>query len=142
MGLLAVSVDDVISKSTVSGWDIGLAIAALVIAWLAGRFASRGVLRLTAGVDGISDDLRELGARAVKYFCWLLGVGVALSLLGAEVQPLLAAVLIIAVVAVLTIRGVTDNFAAGIVIQTRRPIHIGDEIEALDNNGIVRELNS
>ena len=45
-------------------------------------------------------------------------------------------------IAVLAIRGVTDNFAAGVVIQTRRPIHIGDEIEVLEHTGIVREMNS
>ena len=70
-----------------------------------------------------------------KYSCWLLGAGIALTFLGVEIQPLLAAALIVAVVAILAIRGVTDNFAAGVVIQSRRPVHIGDEIEVLDQTG-------
>ena len=142
MSLLAVSLDDVISKSTVSAWDVALAIATLVIAWIAGRYAGRGVMRLASRLDGVNDDLRQLAGRVAKYSCWLLGAGIALTFLGAENQPLLAAALIVAVVAILAIRGVTDNFAAGVVIQSRRPVHIGDEIEVLDQTGIVREMNS
>jgi small-conductance mechanosensitive channel len=82
----------------------------------------------------------------VGYAILLFGIGVALALLGANVQPLLAMVIIIAVVLVLVLRGVADNFAAGVLIQTRRPIEVGDEvaIEALDTTleGTVRELNS
>ena len=142
MSLLAVSLDDVISKSTVSAWDVALAIATLVIAWIAGRYADRGVMWLASRLDGVNDDLRQLAGRVAKYSCWLLGAGIALTFLGAEIQPLLAAALIVAVVAILAIRGVTDNFAAGVVIQSRRPVHIGDEIEVLDQTGIVREMNS
>ena len=142
MSLLAVSLDDVISKSTVSAWDVALAIATLVIAWIAGRYAGRGVMRLASRLDGVNDDLRQLAGRVAKYSCWLLGAGIALTFLGAEIQPLLAAALIVAVVAILAIRGVTDNFAAGVVIQSRRPVHIGDEMEVLDQTGIVREMNS
>ena len=142
MPLLAVSLDDVISKSTVSAWDVALAVATLVIAWIAGRYAGRGVMRLASRLGGVNDDLRQLAGRVAKYSCWLLGAGIALTFLGAEIQPLLAAALIVAVVAILAIRGVTDNFAAGVVIQSRRPVHIGDEIEVLDQTGIVREMNS
>jgi small-conductance mechanosensitive channel len=142
MPVLAVSLDDVISKSTVSAWDVGLAVAALVLAWISGRYARRGAMRLASQLGGVNDDLQQLAGRIAKYTCWLLGAGIALTFLGAEIQPLLAAVLIVGVIAVLAIRGVTDNFAAGIVIQTRRPIHIGDEIDVLEQTGIVREMNS
>ena len=142
MPLIAVTLDDLVSEPTVSAWDLGLAVVALVLAWIAGRYAARGAMRLASQLDGVNDDLRQLAGRLAKYSCWLLGAGIALSLLGAEIQPLLAAALIVAVVAVLAIRGVTDNFAAGVVIQSRRPIHIGDEIDVLDRTGIVREMNS
>ena len=97
MPLLAVSLDDVISKSTVSAWDVALAVATLVIAWIAGRYAGRGVMRLASRLDGVNDDLRQLAGRVAKYSCWLLGAGIALTFLGAEIQPLLAAALIVAV---------------------------------------------
>jgi small-conductance mechanosensitive channel len=39
-------------------------------------------------------------------------------------------------------RGIAENFAAGIILQTRRPIHVGDEIESLGYSGNVVEMNS
>lgn len=71
-----------------------------------------------------------------------LGVGIALSLLGAPIQPLIAAAIVIAVVLGLALRGIAENFAAGILLQTRRPIHVGDEIESLGHSGNVVEMNS
>ena len=43
--------------------------------------------------------------------------------------------------AALALRGVAENFAAGVVIQTRRPIQLGDDIRAVGHGGVVRELN-
>ena len=65
-----------------------------------------------------------------------------MTFVGAEIQPILTAGIIIGVVAVLALRGVAENFAAGIVLQTRRPIELGDDIDVLDHSGIVREINS
>ncbi|WP_162238694.1 mechanosensitive ion channel family protein [Microbacterium sp. Leaf161] len=71
----------------------------------------------------------------------LAGVGVAFAFLGASVQPLIAIGLIVAAVVVLALRGISANFAAGVVLQTRHPIKVGDEIEVDDYVGTVRELN-
>lgn len=142
MPAAAVSLDNLLSASTVSGWDLALAAIVLVAFWIAGRLAGRGVRNLVGKLEGISDDLRSLAARVTKYFVLLLGVGVALSILGAPIEPLLTAAVIVSVVAVLAVRGIADNFAAGVVIQTRRPIHLGDEIESLGYVGVVEELTS
>jgi small-conductance mechanosensitive channel len=80
-------------------------------------------------------------ARAVGYLVIFLGIGIALSLLGAPIQPLLAAAIVIGVVLALALRGIAENFASGILLQTRRPIHVGDEIEALGYSGNVVEMN-
>jgi hypothetical protein len=55
----------------------------------------------------------------------------ATGFLGAEVQPVITAGIILAVVATLAPRGIAENFAAGVLIQTRRPIVIGDDLSAL-----------
>ena len=72
----------------------------------------------------------------------LIGVGISLTFVGAEIQPILTAGILIGVVVVLALRGVAENFAAGLVLQTRRPIQLGDDIDVLDYSGIVREMNS
>jgi small conductance mechanosensitive channel len=122
--------------------DALLALAIILLSWLASRMARRGVLRASTQLTGVSDDLRYLGARITGYVVLFLGVGIALGVLGVAVQPLLAVTLLIAVVLVLALRGIADNFAAGIVIQTRRPLHLGDHIAGLGFEGTVRELNS
>ena len=138
----AVSLDKLVSASTVSGWDIALAAIVLVVFWVFARLAGRAVRTLVGRLEGVSDDLRSLAVRVARYFFLLLGVGVALSILGAPIEPLLTAAVIVAVVAVLAVRGIADNFAAGVVIQTRRPIHVGDEVESLGFVGTVEELSS
>jgi small-conductance mechanosensitive channel len=92
-------------------------------------------------VQGVSPDLRALAGRLTGYFVLLIGFGVALTFMGAPIQPMLSAAIIVAVIAALALRGVAENFAAGVIIQTRRPIQIGDRIEALGHQGVVREMN-
>jgi small-conductance mechanosensitive channel len=140
--ILAAPISGSLTNVSIDGWDIAFAVVTLVIAWILGRITQRTVLRLAGRVEGISPDLRVLAARLSKYFVLLIGIGIALGFLGAPVQPLLAAVVIVGIVAALALRGIADNFAAGVIIQTRRPIHVGDDIEALGHIGVVRELNS
>jgi small-conductance mechanosensitive channel len=113
----------------------------MVVAWILSRLARRGVIGLLGRVEGISPDLRVLAGRLTTYFVLLLGFGVALTFLGAPIQPMLSAAIIVAVIAALALRGVADNFAAGVVIQTRRPMQLGDRIESLSHHGVVREMN-
>jgi small-conductance mechanosensitive channel len=137
----AVDVGDLVSDSQVSGWDIALAVITLVLAWILGRIVMRTMIRLLGRVDGVSEDLRQSAGRIAKYFVWVIGLGVALGFLGAEVQPLLTAALVIAVVAALALRGVAENFAAGVVIQTGHPLQLGDYIQSLGHEGTVVETN-
>ncbi|MFD6175993.1 MULTISPECIES: mechanosensitive ion channel domain-containing protein [unclassified Isoptericola] len=124
-----------------SGWHVVLALLSVVLGWLLGRFSARGVFALVGRVQGLAPELPPIAARAVRYFFVLLGVGVALAFLGANLQPLLAGVLIVGVVGVLALRGVADNFGASVVLQTRMPIRLGDEVETQDWHGIVTEMN-
>ncbi|SDS54542.1 mechanosensitive ion channel family protein [Jiangella sp. DSM 45060] len=132
---------DFLSGMSFTAWDVVLALAVIVAAWLCARYARRAADRILAGVR-VPDDLRRAGVRLTGYVVIFLGVGIALSLLGASIQPVLAVAILLAVVAFLALRGIADNVAAGIVIQTRRPVRIDDTIEALGYTGRVRELNS
>ncbi len=66
----------------------------------------------------------------------------ALSILGAPIQPLLTAAIIIGVVLALAMRGLADNFGSGIILQTRAPIKVGDEIESQSHTGFVIGLGA
>lgn len=136
---------DTLFPDGLSPWQIVLAVLSILVGWLLSRFARKGVLKLTKRTPGISDSVAQLAARFTQYGLLLVGIGVGLAFLGANVQPLLAMTAIAVVVLILVLRGVADNFAAGVLIQSRQSVKIGEEIEIEGPNGairgIVQELN-
>lgn len=127
-------------------WQLLLALLVALATWIVSRFARRGTTALLRRAPGISPAVGTAIAQFVGYAILLLGFGIALAMLGANVQPLLAIVVILGIVAILVLRGVADNFAAGVLLQARQTVRIGDEIvvEALDSviAGTVTELNA
>lgn len=130
-----------LGTASISGWDLLIAALIAVAGWVISIFVKRGVTALLARTPGITPAVSLLIARVAKYLVILLGIGIGLSVLGASVQPLLAVAIIVGIVLVLALRGVADNFAAGIVLQSRHPLKPGDEIESDDYTGTVIELN-
>ena len=126
---------------TLSAWDIILAVLILIVAWIVSRLAGRAVRNLTRHLGGIPPEIAVLAGRVVRYFVIVLGIGIALTTLGADMQPLLAATLVVAVAAALSLRGIAENFAAGVVLQTSRPIEAGDVVDIKGYTGTVREIN-
>lgn len=127
-------------------WQLLLALVVAITTWVVSRYARRGTTALLRRTPGVPEPVGGAIARFVGYAVLLLGFGIALAMLGANVQPLLAVVVVLGVVAVLVLRGVADNFAAGVLLQARQTVRIGDEIaiEALDTviAGTVTELNA
>jgi small-conductance mechanosensitive channel len=133
---------DVLGEPDVSVWDVALAVVVLVAAWLFARAARNATSRVTARLQGLSADVRRTLSHLVFWFVLLVGVGVAISVLGADIQPLQSAAIIVAVVAVIAMRGVVAQFAAGIVLQSTHPYRVGDHIETCGHTGVVREITS
>lgn len=126
-------------------WDIGLALTAILLGWVLSRFARRGVRALAQRTPGITRPVAVLAARVAQYTVMLVGLGVGLAFLGANVQPLIAVVVVVGAVVVLVLRGIADNFAAGVLLQTRKPVSVGDEIQVAGPDGpitgTIDELN-
>jgi small conductance mechanosensitive channel len=133
---------DRFSNLSFTAGDAVLTLAIIILSWLLSRLARRATTRAAARVSGVSDDLQNLGARLAGYIVLFVGVGVALSVLGVQIQPVLTVAILAGVVLVLALRGIADNFAAGVVIQTRLPVRLGDEIDTAGFVGVVMELNS
>lgn len=123
--------------TTVPWWHYAIAVAAVVAALILAGFARRAVRRLLQRTKGIPETLADVTARFSGYLVILLGVGVGLAAIGIDVQPLLAIVLIVLVVAVFVLKGVADNFAAGVLLQTSHPVALGDEIAVETPDGAV-----
>ncbi|MEV0889956.1 mechanosensitive ion channel domain-containing protein [Promicromonospora sp. NPDC050262] len=130
------------STDDLDGWDVLLAVLTLLATWLATRYARRAALAATARIKGLHPQVRDAVVRAVHYLVLLAGIGVALGFLGAQTQPILTVAVVVGIVVVLTARGLADNFGAGIVLQTRMPVVVGDEMAFGSWVGTVKELNN
>lgn len=116
---------------------IGLTIAVLVVGWIISRLARRAVAGVLKRMRGITPTMVTIIARLTGYTIILVAAGIALALLGADIQPLLAVVIVIGVVLVLVLRGASENFAAGVLIQSRRTLDVGDEVQIDSPSGPV-----
>lgn len=130
-----------LGASDISGWDLLWAVLASLAGWIASIFVFRGLRTLMRRTPNVTESMALLVARIGRYLVILLGIGVGLAFLGVGVQPLLAIVIILGIVAVLVLRGFADNFAAGVMLQTRHPIKLGDEVQSEGVVGTVVELN-
>ncbi len=139
--VLAVDAGD-LAETSIDPWSAVLAVVVLIVAWILSRITRKSTARVLTRLEGISDEMRAFIARIAGYVVIFLGVGVALSLLGAAIQPLITVAIVFGVILALALRGIADNFASGIVLQTRRPIHIGDEVESLGYVGNVLDMDS
>jgi len=139
--LAAPSVDLDQLDPTLSAWDIILALLILIVALIVSRAAARAVRSIAGRLEGIPPEIAVLAARVVRYFVIVLGIGMALTALGADMQPVLAATLVVGIAAALSLRGIAENFAAGVVLQTSRPIEAGDVVDIKGYTGTVREMN-
>ena len=133
--------------TTVEWWQLLIAVVVIIAGWILSRLARAGTIRLLRLAPSLSEIVSTFVARLVSYSVVLLSVAVALAVLGVNMQPLLVLAVVLAVVAVLVLRGVADNFAAGVVIQASKPIEVGHEIQVEGPDGrsitgIVTELNS
>lgn len=131
------SVDDFFPAGITTA-QVVLAILSFVVGWVASHFARTGVLKLALRTPGITDSVAHLAARITQYMLLLVGIGIGLAFLGANIQPLLAMTAIATVVLVLVLRGVADNFAAGVLIQSRQSLRLGEEICVDGPDGPVR----
>lgn len=118
-------------------WQLIVAVIVMIVGWILGRFTRKAVLALFARAPSLPQAAAYPAARIGEYLVVALGIGVALAILGANIQPLLAVVIIVAVVAVLVLRGTADNFTAGVLIQSENPVRIGDEIQVDTPGGAV-----
>ncbi|MDF1602375.1 mechanosensitive ion channel [Nocardioides sp. YIM 152315] len=123
------------------GWTVLWAAVVVVATLLLARYAVRATLRIGERVGGLSRDAVVGVARVVRYAIYLLGVGVALSVLGAPIKPVLVALLLVLGALVLIGRGIADSFGAGLVLQSRRTLKLGDLIESSGHRGHVVDLN-
>lgn len=134
------NLDQIFNPESNSFWNLLLAVGVVIASFFVARIVRR---RLRAHLNGY--DLEQypvaMLARVAGWSVVLLGVILALSIMGVDMVPV--AVLIVIVVALIVLSGKTliENWAAGLMLQARGPYRPGDRIETQGYVGFVETTN-
>jgi small-conductance mechanosensitive channel len=110
--------------------------------FIAARYAARAVTRLGHRLPSVEQDQILQASRVARYVVLMVGATVVLAILGAPVEPLIAVVLLVIAAVALMARGVADNIGAGLVLQARHSVKIGDLVTSCGYTGRVADLTS
>lgn len=107
-----------------------IALAVLVLTWIAARFAVRIADRLT-GNTHMRENLKQLVETLVRLAIWLIGLMIAATIAMPGLTPasLFAGLGIGALAIGFAFQDIFQNFLAGVLIMVRDKMRIGDSIE-------------
>jgi small conductance mechanosensitive channel len=88
-----------------------------------------------------SDLLRDFFVKITRQFTMLIGLVIAMSLLGFQIGPLLAAMGAAGFIIGFALQGTLSNFASGIMLLMYRPFDIGDAVEVAGVTGVVESMS-
>ncbi len=120
--------------------DFGLAIAIVIAAWLFANLLGRTVRRLLGKTEKVSELLRNFTVTAIRRTILFFGLLVALSQLGLNMGPMLAAIGALGLVVGLALQGTLSNFASGLLMMVYRPFDVGDVVNAAGTLGEVEGM--
>ncbi len=116
-------------------------IGLLLLFWLASRFLGAIMNSAVDRIPKASSLLKKFLVGGVRRATLLIGLVIAISALGVNITPLLAAIGAAGLVLGLALQGTLSNFASGILILIYRPYDIGDFISAGGVSGKVESMN-
>ena len=136
-----INADDFVDVGSVSGWDVVWALVIVAVAVLVSAIVRRLMRRWLSSFDDLPEAAAAVLRRTTGYVIVIIGVMLALPLLGFDTQPVMMVLLLLAVLVFFTGRPLMESFAAGVIIQARSPFGVGDLIQHQDFIGSVRETN-
>jgi small-conductance mechanosensitive channel len=146
--LVAQSIDDIekiqesVDTTGVTGWDIAAALIILAAAWPIGGIVARIVRRGVRRVPGIPSYFPDVVGKSVRFLILFIAIAIGLNLVGVDVGWFTIIITLVGIVVFLTAQPLVENFAAGLLLQTRPAFNVGDEIETHDTRGEVLEINA
>ncbi len=121
---------------------IGLALLTLIVfRFFAGLASGITGAALRRSKLKISEGLRRFFTGMAKKTVFILGVVIALSVLGVDIGPFIAAIGVGGFVLGFALQETLGNFAAGILILMYRPFEIGDVVEAAGVMGKIEDIS-
>ena len=131
-----------VDPAQVTGWDVAGAVAVAVLAVPIGAFVATIAKRMLRRVPGIPDSIVTDVGRLVKWLVYLIAFAVAMTFLGVTVGWLSIVVVVILLLAVLMVKPMVENIAAGMLMTMRPSFNVGDQIQTDEYRGTVTEIGS
>ena len=94
------------------------------------------------GVVGGGAPVTDAITKVTGWAIVLLAFVYALSIVGFDTAPIVLALVVIGIILFLSGRSLAENFGAGLVLQTRAPFEMGDQITSVDYTGTVLEITA
>jgi small-conductance mechanosensitive channel len=132
---------EVFDPASNSFWNLLLAVGIIIVSVIAARYVRRGTRRYLRKYDGLEDYAGAVLGRLVGWAVVFCGVILALSVMGVDMVPVVLVIVAILAFLVLSGQSLMQNWAAGLLLQTRGPYHPGDRIESMNYIGYVEETN-
>ncbi len=120
--------------------NLARAFGIIVVAWLVAGLLGRATRRLLCGTEKVSELLRSFTVTAVRRSILFFGLLVALSQLGLNMGPMLAAIGALGLVIGLALQGTLSNFASGLLMMVYRPFDVGDVVNTAGTLGEVEGM--
>jgi small conductance mechanosensitive channel len=123
---------------TAQDWLVaGATFAAFVVAALVLRRVIERIVRKTDPEGSIA----RFAARIVRNLVIFVGLLYALVELGVQIGPLVGALGVTGIAIAFAVTAILENVFASVMLKTRRPIRVGDQISTQDQDGTVTEIN-
>jgi small conductance mechanosensitive channel len=120
--------------------NIALFVLVLIVTWIVGLIIGGIVRRAVQRLRKTGELLREFLVNVVQKSIYIVGFVLALSMLGLNIGPLLAAIGAAGFVLGFALQGTLSNFASGIMILAYRPFDVGDAVEVAGVLGKVESM--
>ena len=109
--------------------QIFLFVVTVLVAWMLAVLIGKAVKKAVVRIEGASVLLKDFIVNIIRKLIFIVGFVVALSMLGINIGPLLAAIGAAGFIVGFALQGTLSNFAAGIMILIYRPYDVGDLVE-------------
>lgn len=134
---IQVETTDVITIGEIVG-----AVTVFVLGYLIAQLARRGVRKAVQRIPDTTEFAVKTSGQIAFWIGLTLGTVLALTVLGVNLGPLIATLVVVFLVLAFALRGYVENLAAGLVLQARRPFRPGHLVSLNEYHGTVREINN
>ena len=133
-------VDEILDTGSLTIGELLLAGVVILIAAFIARVIRRSVRSFLENRPNVAPHLPELLGRVSGWCILLVGIVLALMIIGVQMGPVVLLLLIVVAIVAISGRQVLENFAAGVSLQVSSPFVVGDRIETAGVTGWVQAI--